>query len=108
MSTSDNGKPPICLPPFVGDRPPLGPPLEHAPRQGDGGASSRPVSAGGAAATAVHWAFLVLAVVVLSAAFSLEVRHGETVVVPGINAALPNTCTFRTVTGRPCPGCGLT
>jgi hypothetical protein len=59
-------------------------------------------------AAALHWSMLIVATVVIMASFLLHVRNGEQVVVPILNAPLPGTCTFRAVTGLPCPGCGLT
>jgi hypothetical protein len=47
------------------------------------------------------------ALVILLAAL-LEVREGEKIGVPGIESPLPGVCTFRRITGQPCPGCGLT
>ncbi len=58
--------------------------------------------------TLLHWVFLVLATLVMLASFSFRVRNGEQVIVPLIDKPLPGTCTFRNVTGVPCPGCGLT
>ncbi|MFO7905406.1 MAG: DUF2752 domain-containing protein [Planctomycetota bacterium] len=106
MSTSDTDKPPICLPAFGSDRPPIAAELQRDVEHDDGDASPWPASGGGA--TRAHWAFLALAVAVLLAACSLEVRDGEKVGVSGIDAVLPGTCVFRKATGRPCPGCGLT
>jgi hypothetical protein len=57
---------------------------------------------------ALHATFLGVALVVVSASFFLRVRGGEQVVVPLVNKALPGTCTFRRISGMPCPGCGLT
>lgn len=109
MSTSNTDKPPICvrnLPsgrrvvrPAVGAKPAF---LEVAPSGRESQAS------GGTAGTLPHWAFLGLAVAVLLGSVLLEVRNHEQVVVPGVNVVLPGTCTFRKITGMPCPGCGLT
>ena len=55
-----------------------------------------------------HWTFLVIACVVVVASLSFTVRGREQVIVPVLNRALPGTCTFRRITGFPCPGCGLT
>ncbi len=59
-------------------------------------------------ATLHHWTFLVIACVVVVASLSFTVRGREQVIVPVLNSALPGTCTFRRMTGFPCPGCGLT
>jgi len=47
-------------------------------------------------------------VLVLALAALLSVEGEEEVVVPIVNVPLPGSCTFRRVTGYPCPGCGLT
>ena len=46
------------------------------------------------------------AILVLAAV--LEVRDGESVILPAINIPLPPTCTYRQWVGTNCPGCGLT
>jgi hypothetical protein len=51
---------------------------------------------------------LSIALVVLAGSLLLNVRNGDEVIVPFVNKTLPGTCTFRRVTGIPCPGCGLT
>jgi|GEM_PF-343323 len=55
-----------------------------------------------------HQAFLAAALLVLALASCLQVREGRDVVAPGIQAALPQLCTVRRLTGLDCPGCGLT
>ncbi len=114
------------MPIFEADKPPICSPVElaarrHASPDSNAGAESHEESAGvdatGMAArrgpirgpgTLLHWTFLVMAVVIVAASFVLSVRNGEQVIVPVIDAPLPGTCTFRRMTGVPCPGCGLT
>ncbi len=55
-----------------------------------------------------HWSLLVASLFVLTAACLLKVRADRRVVVPVIEQPLPGTCTFRSVTGKNCPGCGMT
>lgn len=56
----------------------------------------------------LHTTFLTIAVVVVIASISLTIRNRDQVILPLVNAPLPGTCTFRKITGHPCPGCGLT
>ena len=49
-----------------------------------------------------------IACVVVAASLAFTVRGREQVIVPVLNKALPGTCTFRRITGLPCPGCGMT
>ena len=56
----------------------------------------------------LHWIFLSLSSVVLALALILQVRGEEDVVIPGLQVALPGTCTFKKYAGADCPGCGLT
>ncbi len=125
MPTSRTDKPPVCLPtrtdqplaPAVSATdiptfplpasvsPPTPPPL---PAASSAVARSWPSPAPAAPGTLLHWVFLLLAAAVMFASLSLRVRDGHQVIVPLVNEALPGTCTFRTVTGIPCPGCGLT
>lgn len=58
--------------------------------------------------TLLHWVFLAMSALVIIASFTFRVRDGQEVIVPIVNVALPGTCTFRRLTGVPCPGCGLT
>ena len=58
--------------------------------------------------TALHWVFLGISSVVILLAVILQVRGEEQVVVPGLDIALPGTCTFKQFVGADCPGCGLT
>ncbi|PHS03253.1 MAG: hypothetical protein COA78_18770 [Blastopirellula sp.] len=52
--------------------------------------------------------FLVLAVLVLTAAFLLQTDGTETVGLPLLNFDLPPTCGMKLYWGIDCPGCGLT
>jgi hypothetical protein len=56
----------------------------------------------------LHWAMLLGSIGVVVLAAILQVRGPETVVVPVVNFALPGTCTYKSVVGVECPGCGLT
>ena len=49
-----------------------------------------------------------LAVGVVGAALSLEVRYGRRVGVVGTSWILPESCSFHRMTGWDCPGCGMT
>ena len=53
-------------------------------------------------------ALLAGAVAILGAAATLSLRGPTQVVVPGVNWALPETCSFRQLFGVGCAGCGLT
>ena len=55
-----------------------------------------------------HWTLLVLSIVILLLSLTLDVPAERRVVIPGLNMALPELCTFRQFTGQDCPGCGLT
>lgn len=58
--------------------------------------------------TTLHWILLAMAASVILAACVLQVHGEEYVVIPGVNVALPGTCSFKRVVGADCPGCGLT
>ncbi len=58
--------------------------------------------------TAYHLTYLVLAVLVLGAAFALQIRADGHVVTPIYHFELPGSCWFKNITGIGCPGCGLT
>jgi len=57
-----------------------------------------------------HWEMLGIATFVVVMAFALDVLPGGTrVAFHGLHQwPLPQTCVFRTATGRNCAGCGLT
>ena len=105
MSTSDADKPPICSPEVVVVSQPFQPGFNAADPSG---VAMAPTQRHLAPGTFLHWTFLTIAVVVVTASFLLSIRNREQVIVPIVNAPLPGTCTFRTATGLPCPGCGLT
>lgn len=105
MSTSNAEKPPICV------SSPLGTRSARAASDGPEGVVEATVVGAAhrsAIGTAVHWTFLALALVVLGASMMLGIRDGRHVVLPVTDTSLPGTCTFRKLTGVPCPGCGLT
>lgn len=58
--------------------------------------------------TSYHWVYLVLSILVLMLAFALHVSRDGRVVVPVLGITLPESCTFKLITGLGCPGCGLT
>jgi hypothetical protein len=55
-----------------------------------------------------HRLILILSVLVLTAAFLLQVNGPETVGLPLLNFELPPTCGMKLYWGMDCPGCGLT
>jgi len=57
---------------------------------------------------AYHWVYLVLSVAVLVLAIVLHVSGDDRVIVPVLGITLPESCTFKQLTGVGCPGCGLT
>jgi len=65
-------------------------------------------AAAGAPDATLHWTFLGLSSVVVALAILFYVHGEEQVVIPLIDAPLPETCTFKQMTGMNCPGCGLT
>lgn len=56
----------------------------------------------------LHWIMLGTAAAVLVLATALRVDAAGQVVDAFFGLPLPDACTFRRVTGVPCPGCGLT
>ena len=57
---------------------------------------------------AFHWVFVVLASLVVAAAFAMRTDGGEKVFVPFFDVALPGMCYSKMVLQIDCPGCGLT
>lgn len=57
--------------------------------------------------TVFHTVFLLAALTVILSAAALEVRNGQ-IVLPGWGLVLPESCSFKRLTGVECPGCGLT
>jgi hypothetical protein len=55
-----------------------------------------------------HWLLLIGAVIVVALSAALNVRPEGQVGLPGVQRPLPGVCSFRRMTGHPCPGCGLT
>ena len=55
-----------------------------------------------------HWLLLIGAIVIVALSAALNVRPEGRVGVPGVDQPLPGVCSFRRMTGQPCPGCGLT
>ncbi len=57
-----------------------------------------------------HWVLLIVALVVVVAAFSLQVNDdGDRVALRNVpEVMVPPTCVSRSYLGVPCPGCGLT
>ncbi|MGE0761241.1 MAG: DUF2752 domain-containing protein [Pirellulaceae bacterium] len=54
-----------------------------------------------------HWIALSVSAAILTGAALLQVDGGR-VIVPVVNQALPGLCTFQTLFGIGCAGCGLT
>ncbi|MBA2117406.1 DUF2752 domain-containing protein [Bremerella alba] len=55
-----------------------------------------------------HIIMLSMAVVVTILSFVLYTDGPHDVVIPGLNLALPPTCSMQNMAGIDCPGCGLT
>jgi hypothetical protein len=55
-----------------------------------------------------QWFMLVLAIVVIAAAFILRFGQGSGLRLPWTGVTLPPLCTSRLLFGIECPGCGLT
>ncbi len=108
MSTSDADKPPICSPSSLPDKQCEPAAAGTTDREDVVDATIAPTQIPYRPGTMLHWTFLVIAVAVVAASLSLSVHNGEQVILPIIDVPLPGTCTFRTLTGLPCPGCGLT
>ena len=77
--------------------------------------SSEPTASGSGTSSAdragllFHWLMLLIALVVLLLAATLNVPDdGSQVALPGLGWTLPETCAVKRLTGLPCPGCGLT
>jgi hypothetical protein len=107
------------LPTSPGSKEPPSPgeePLEQTDGRTESAAPSSPSPQGEAVDAKVvsppdtlhHWLLMIGAAIVVLLAALLEVRDTEKIALPGIESPLPGVCTFRRVTGQPCPGCGLT
>jgi hypothetical protein len=55
-----------------------------------------------------HWILLWLAVAVVVLAMAFRLDTTGSVAIPGMQQSMPTICSFRRLTGLPCPGCGLT
>ncbi len=109
MPTSEPDRDTQCKPPVRGAPPAIV--AEVVRDDTDASAQDAASSSAGpfyTASASFHWTILTLCVAIIAASTVLTVREGEHVTVPIINVTLPGTCTFRRLTGHPCPGCGLT
>lgn len=55
-----------------------------------------------------HGVLLLMSAGVLIAAACLQIRGTDQVVLPVVNIALPDVCSYKRLVGVDCPGCGLT
>jgi hypothetical protein len=55
-----------------------------------------------------HWTMLCLAVFIIAASFTLQIRDSSAVVIPWLHLELPTLCGSVALFGVECPGCGLT
>jgi hypothetical protein len=55
-----------------------------------------------------QWLFFSLALAVLCASVLLGIGPQGQVRLPLLHVALPDSCAFHRISGRDCPGCGLT
>ena len=55
-----------------------------------------------------RWLTLISAVAIVLTASRLDVRGDRRVGIAGTDILVPELCSFHTVTGLDCPGCGLT
>ncbi len=105
MLTSNADKPPVLRPPPVTASVV---PVSQVSDAAAAEAAASVVRTTSADGTLLHWLFLFLALAVIFASLTFNVRNQRQVIVPILNMPLPGTCTFREITSVPCPGCGLT
>jgi hypothetical protein len=55
-----------------------------------------------------HRTMLCLAVLIIVAAFTMQIHDSSAVTLPWLNIELPTLCGSRALFGIDCPGCGLT
>ena len=77
---------------------------------GEGGAADRPElnPAFVRSELILHWLFFSMAAVVLLLSFLMKSEGEKAVFLPGIQAAMPETCAAKRLFGIDCPGCGMT
>lgn len=109
MSSAEAPKPPVCMPPCP--RPVLSDDDIVEPwlaAQVIDETVVTPIRSHRVASLLLHATFLLIAMLVVAASCVLSIHGHDLVMVPVIDMPLPGTCTFRELTGVPCPGCGLT
>lgn len=54
------------------------------------------------------WTLLIMSTIIVILSFTMTVRDGTQVLIPGTNQPLPGLCAFRNWFNWDCPGCGMT
>lgn len=54
------------------------------------------------------WTLLIISTIIVVLSFTMTVRDGTQVLIPGTDQPLPGLCAFRNWFNWDCPGCGMT